>query len=292
MISYAQNLEDVMLQRALKEVSKGFYIDIGANDPIVDSVTKHFYDSGWSGINIEPLSEHFNELERQRPRDTNLQLAVSNIDGNLKIWQSEVRGWATLDTETAKDQAKNGFKGSWLDVKVTTLKQITEGLNEEVHFLKIDVEGHEEAILAGADFSKFRPWIIVIEATVPGSSVPNFQSWESLLVSANYSCCYFDGINRFYLANEHDRLLDHFTRPPNIFDNYILNREADLENQNKQLLLDIQKREFRIRSLDSELAQLQHQLNSIYSSTSWKLTYPLRIVVDSIRSFLKTKIAE
>jgi len=46
-ISYAQNHEDVLLYRALKGVGKGFYIDVGANDPEEDSVTKAFYDRGW-----------------------------------------------------------------------------------------------------------------------------------------------------------------------------------------------------------------------------------------------------
>jgi hypothetical protein len=34
--SYAQNFEDVMLRRALKNVVHGFYVDVGAQDPIVD----------------------------------------------------------------------------------------------------------------------------------------------------------------------------------------------------------------------------------------------------------------
>lgn len=34
-------------------ISKGFYIDIGTNDPYFFSVTKAFYKIGWSGINIE-----------------------------------------------------------------------------------------------------------------------------------------------------------------------------------------------------------------------------------------------
>lgn len=54
-ISYAQNYEDVMLHRALKGVEKGFYIDVGANDPVQYSVTKAFYERGWRGINIEPI---------------------------------------------------------------------------------------------------------------------------------------------------------------------------------------------------------------------------------------------
>ena len=53
-VSYSQNFEDVMLWRALKDVENGFYIDVGANHPAIDSVTKLFYENGWSGINIEP----------------------------------------------------------------------------------------------------------------------------------------------------------------------------------------------------------------------------------------------
>lgn len=58
-ISYAQNFEDVMLWRALGHIEKGFYVDVGAGDPKLESVTKLFYDMGWNGINIEPYSKHF-----------------------------------------------------------------------------------------------------------------------------------------------------------------------------------------------------------------------------------------
>ena len=58
-ISYAQNFEDVILRRALKDIEKGFYVDVGAHDPVIDSVTKAFYDLGWRGINIEPVKEWF-----------------------------------------------------------------------------------------------------------------------------------------------------------------------------------------------------------------------------------------
>jgi hypothetical protein len=43
-VSYAQNFEDVMLWRALRDIKGGFYIDVGANSPGMDSVTKAFYD--------------------------------------------------------------------------------------------------------------------------------------------------------------------------------------------------------------------------------------------------------
>ena len=54
MISFAQNCEDVILWRALKHVKKGCYIDIGAWDPVVDSVSMFFYTQGWRGIHAEP----------------------------------------------------------------------------------------------------------------------------------------------------------------------------------------------------------------------------------------------
>ena len=62
MISYAQNQEDVLLRREFPDCTNGFYIDVGANDPVWDSVTKHFYDRGWHGINIEPGLEPYEPL--------------------------------------------------------------------------------------------------------------------------------------------------------------------------------------------------------------------------------------
>ena len=54
--SYAQNFEDLMLYRALGKVERGFYIDIGAHHPEIDSVSKAFVDRGWRGVHVEPVS--------------------------------------------------------------------------------------------------------------------------------------------------------------------------------------------------------------------------------------------
>ena len=51
--SYAQNFEDVLLRRALRDIEAGFYVDIGAQDPVVDSVSRGFYELGWRGIHAE-----------------------------------------------------------------------------------------------------------------------------------------------------------------------------------------------------------------------------------------------
>lgn len=76
--SYAQELEDIILYIVLQDVHKGFYIDIGANDPVNMSVTKFFYDRGWNGINVEPLRSKCVLLDNQRTRDINLCVGISN----------------------------------------------------------------------------------------------------------------------------------------------------------------------------------------------------------------------
>ena len=85
MISYAQNQEDVILRRVFPHGNDGFYIDVGANDPVQDSVTKHFYDRGWRGINIEPQIGRYKRLCAQRQNDINLNVGLSNRDGTLEF---------------------------------------------------------------------------------------------------------------------------------------------------------------------------------------------------------------
>src|SRR5688572_29493242 len=97
MISYAQNFEDVILARTFRGISSGFYIDVGAWDPTVDSVTRHFYDSGWSGINIEPNPLFYERLVLERPRDINLNCAVSDAPEVGPFYVFDDTGTSTFD---------------------------------------------------------------------------------------------------------------------------------------------------------------------------------------------------
>ncbi|WP_114416410.1 FkbM family methyltransferase [Marinospirillum perlucidum] len=221
-VSYAQNFEDIMLWRALKDVENGFYIDVGANDPIVESVTKLFYDKKWTGINIEPVKKHYDELCLNRPNDINLHCAVADQSGTLDFWECNIRGWATADQEVMQMHEAQGYEGKRYEVPVRTLQSVCEEyVTSDIHFLKIDVEGFEKAVIQGVDLYKYRPWVLVIEATIPNTQDENYDEWENLVLTANYSFAYSDGLNRFYLANEHIRLLKYFQYPPNVFDEFI-----------------------------------------------------------------------
>lgn len=124
LISYAQNLEDVMLWRALGHLPTGFYVDVGANDPEIDSVTKLFYDAGWNGINIEPIKRHWEKLSLERPRDINIPIAAGNKNGQIEIFDSEIRGWSTVVPTLKEKLTSDGIKGSNYTVEVRPLKEI------------------------------------------------------------------------------------------------------------------------------------------------------------------------
>jgi FkbM family methyltransferase len=234
-VSYAQNFEDVMLLRALKHVEKGFYIDAGANDPAIDSVTKAFYEKGWNGINIEPLSVHFSDLQRERPRDINLHSAVGPSIGEIEIWECNVRGWATADKAVIEKHSATGHTGRYLKTPMSTLTAICEQhAPQEIHFLKIDVEGFERSVLEGMDFQRFRPWIVVMEAISPNSTEKVHAQWESLLMVSGYFFVYADGINRFYLAREHEDLVAAFEYPPNFLDSFVPASQIEAETRANQ----------------------------------------------------------
>lgn len=224
MISYAGNREDVMLSRLFPEQSGGFYIDVGAGHPLQFSVTKHFYERGWSGINIEPAIGPFKELTKDRPRDVNLNVAIAETEGAAVFYEfpPEYAGWATVSRQEAERHlANDGVAFTERTVPVTTLARVCEEhVWGPIDFLSVDVEGLEQQVLLGADFERWRPRICVIEATVPNTTIPTHEKWEGMLLDAGYRFGYFDGLNRFYVRAEDSELLEAFSTPVNCFDDF------------------------------------------------------------------------
>jgi FkbM family methyltransferase len=238
-ISYSQNAEDVLLWRALGHVANGFYIDVGANDPEEHSVTKAFYDAGWRGISIEPLPSFHQAFLAQRPRDVNLAIAAGSSNGELTLYDTpQVRGWASPDQAVAEMHRSEGHEVVEMRVPVRTLASVCEEHVQEgrqIHFLKIDVEGFEGEVLRGMDFARWRPWVLVIEATLPNSRETNHAAWEHLVTGHGYRFAWFDGLNRYYVAQEHSELLSHFGIQPNVFDDYISHHLDKSWSATKQL---------------------------------------------------------
>src|SRR3982751_598415 len=79
-ISYAQNMEDILLDRLFRG-RPGTFMDIGGNHPIVDNNTYFFYVRGWRGVNVEPTRRGHALFLEHRPEDRNLAVAVSDTEG-------------------------------------------------------------------------------------------------------------------------------------------------------------------------------------------------------------------
>jgi hypothetical protein len=83
---------------------------------------------------------------------------------------------------------------------------IAEAGLQTIDFLKIDVEGAEADVLAGMDFERIRPRVILAEAVAPGSMEDASAAWESELMRRGYRFAFFDRLNRFYVAEEAEDL--------------------------------------------------------------------------------------
>lgn len=225
--SYAQNFEDVMLWRVLRHVSDGFYVDIGAQSPIIDSVSMGFFQKGWRGIHVEANPDYASELRNARPGDTVVEAFVSNEPGIATFHAIKGTGLSTFDYSLAKAHVDAGhFEMEIIAVPMVTLDDVL-GLvpGREVHWLKVDVEGAERQVIEGWR-SDQRPWVVVIESIQPLTHEPTQGEWEQLLLERGYLFVYADGLNRFYLHRSHSDLEEMFSYPPNVFDLFRLSGTA------------------------------------------------------------------
>lgn len=226
-ISYAQNFEDVMLWRSLQHIKNGFYIDIGAQHPVVDSVSFSFYEHGWRGVHVEPTQQYSSLLRAARPDETVYQVAIGDQNEELKLFEFEDTGLSTADDEIARKHLANGFKCKETVVSVMSLDTLLCQVgSRDIHWLKVDVEGLEKEVLVSWKASSNLPWVVVVESTRPLTQEKSHQEWEAILLSKGYTYVYFDGLNRFYISPEHPELAEAFSAPPNIFDEFSLSGTA------------------------------------------------------------------
>lgn len=254
--SYAQNFEDVILWRALKHVENGTYIDIGAQDPIVDSVSLGFYEAGWRGVHVEPVPQYAEKLRRARPDEDVIECVVGSEPGTKAFFSIPGSGLSTAEAENAEGHAAQGHTVERINVRCIPLSELLDSRSgADIHWLKIDVEGMEKAVIDGWLPSSVRPWIVVIESTLPTSPEINFAAWEPQLLALGYEYVYFDGLNRFYVHNTRRALKSHFGPGPNVFDGFALSGLASAPFCHKTVSQLVELREI----LGSRIAEAEQQ---------------------------------
>ena len=230
-VSYSANREDVYLNRVFAAQPTGFYVDVGAAHPMYENDTRALYERGWSGINIEPNEEFFGLLAEARPRDRNLRLAVSDEPGELAFHQVIGTGLSTADAGEAERARERGHEVAERRVAADTLRHILdEAAPNAIDLLKIDVEGFELKVLQSNDWTRFRPHLVLVEATFPDTPVRRPDLVTPYLETQGYRRVFFDGLNDYFIEQGFEAPPDAFDRPVNIFDHFQPLAEVELVN--------------------------------------------------------------
>jgi FkbM family methyltransferase len=213
MLSYAQNMEDVVLARIFAGQTTGFYIDIGGGHAVADNVSYFFYEQGWQGLVVEPQAHLAALYAHVRPRDTVVSALAGRAEGTLELFEATTfHGLSTASAEHALAAEKAGVAGKRVVKPVTTLAKLcADHAPTSIDFLKIDVEGHEADVVAGNDWKRYRPKVVLVEAIEPITMEDSSHRFEPALLAADYRFAFFDNLNRWYVATEAaDTLLPRF----------------------------------------------------------------------------------
>jgi hypothetical protein len=162
--SYSAFGEDVEIKKHFKKNFKGFYVDVGCYHPIKANNTLLLHQRGWTGINIDINKLSIDLFNFCRPKDINLNLAISKKKIERVYYQKEL----SLLNSIKRKQAKAAFQGKILTKKIKSkslnrVLELSKFKNQKIDFLDIDVEGADFEVLSSLNFKKYAPKLISIE---------------------------------------------------------------------------------------------------------------------------------
>ena len=201
--TFSQSKEDLDIRKWF-EGETGFYVDVGAGDPILGSNSYFFYRNGWRGYVIDPLKLNASTLKLFRKHDQVFQNAIG-LPGNLKLWIFEPSQYTTSSELVARDliTLKTVKFKKVLDLKSRKLSGFDLQANpSEPCFLSIDVEGAELDVLKTNDWKRFKPRLICIESW-PGEANINKNKIEKLLEDQGYIKRSTTGLSTIYIAKSY-----------------------------------------------------------------------------------------
>lgn len=166
--SFSSAGEDMILRHIIgSDKMEGFYVDVGAYDPVLGSNTYFFYTNGWRGINVEARPGSRKLFDKVRPRDTNLEVGVSREHGELTYYFiSEDSTMNSFSREFLEHTGAISAVKREIQVPVMPLSDILERHlpeGQRIDFMSVDVEGHDLQALESNDWERFRPRFVVVE---------------------------------------------------------------------------------------------------------------------------------
>jgi len=167
-VSWSQAGEDLALLAVIRNQKPGFYLDIGAHHPTRFSVTKHLYQAGWTGVNVDANPDLIPAFLADRPKDVSVQALV----GSKKIYNFSIFSEPAISTHN--DFWKSNFLSEGQEIIQTkqmagiTLRKIYDQYfpKEKIDLLNIDAEGSDLDVFNSMDWetlsqSRFPEWILL-----------------------------------------------------------------------------------------------------------------------------------
>lgn len=165
--SFAQNGEDLILDRLLEKEGAGFYVDVGAHHPVRFSNTYLFYQRGWRGINIDAQPGSMRLFRKHRPRDINVECGVAARTGTLSYFRFNEPALNTFDENEARLKDVPPYRiVDRVEVGVRPLGDLLAEFlpaGQAIDFMSVDVEGLDAEVLGSNDWKRFRPRFLLAE---------------------------------------------------------------------------------------------------------------------------------
>lgn len=190
--SYAQEGEDLILERVFGEQRSGFYVDVGAHHPYRFSNTYLFYRMGWRGINVDATPGAMALFQRLRPRDINVEAAIADSPGPRTLYRFDEPALNTLDPATAARHSAGGryrLVDKYTVAGVRLADLLATYLPDDIRridFLSIDVEGLDLAVLKSNDWRLHRPAVVIAEIRSAGLAEAEVGEVSSFLRTVGY----------------------------------------------------------------------------------------------------------
>jgi len=201
--SYSQKGEDLFLSRMFPKHYEGFYVDVGANDPIRFNNTYKFYKRGWKGMNIEPDANNYKKLKEVRAKDININIGIDETEGDVEYYHFIPSTLNTFSNEECENYLTQGYKLE--KVEMIPVRRLDDVLEEnlpkgtKIDLLTIDTEGFDLKVLKSANLEKWCPSYICVESCRHGFSNPDYSiTVEETMEKFGYKKVFSNGLNSVF----------------------------------------------------------------------------------------------
>jgi len=154
----------------------GFFIETGGNDGIAQSNTLYFERyRGWRGLLVEPIPELAWRCRLFRPGAVTVNAALGTFEQRgSRVAMTYCNLMSTVDgAMRSKEEEQSHINAGAAVQKVTPYRltvpclALTDILARyeigRIDLLSLDVEGYEDNVLRGIDFTRFRPRYMLVE---------------------------------------------------------------------------------------------------------------------------------